>query len=68
MRRALLDWMHILTPRQQEVVRLYYRESPMQNEIAERLGVTQQAVHDSLRRARHTVGERILHGGRRSRR
>jgi len=64
MRRALLDWMHILTPHQQEVVRLYYRESLQQGEIAERLGVSQQAVHDSLRRARHAIGEQILHGGR----
>ena len=64
MRRALLDMSHILTERQQEVVRLYYRESLQQHEIAERLGVTQQAVHDSLRRARKTVGERILQGGR----
>ena len=64
MRRALLDWVHILTERQQEVVRLYYRESLQQAEIAEQLGVTQQAVHDSLRRARKTIGERILHAGR----
>jgi hypothetical protein len=66
LRRALLDWMHILSPHQQEVVRLYYRESLMQNEIAARLGVSQQAVHDSLRRARHAIGEQILHGSRRS--
>jgi len=64
MRRALLDGSHILTPHQQEVVRLYYRESLQQGEIAERLGVSQQAVHDSLRRARHAIGEQILHGGR----
>ncbi|MGA1780006.1 MAG: sigma factor-like helix-turn-helix DNA-binding protein, partial [Planctomycetota bacterium] len=55
---------HILTERQQEVVRLYYRESLQQHEIASLLGVSQQAVHDSLRRARKTVGEKILHEGR----
>ncbi|MHC4936791.1 MAG: sigma factor-like helix-turn-helix DNA-binding protein [Planctomycetota bacterium] len=64
MRRALLDMSHILTERQQEVVRLYYRESLQQHEIASLLGVSQQAVHDSLRRARKTVGEKILHEGR----
>ena len=63
MRRALLDYSHLLTEKQQEVVRLYYRESLQQHEIAERLGVTQQAVHDSLRRARKTIGERVLRGG-----
>lgn len=60
MRRALLDYLHLLTPHQAEVVRLYYRESLQQKEIAERLGVSQQAVHDSLRRARKTIGEKIL--------
>jgi len=60
MRRALLDYTHLLTPHQAEVVRLYYRESLQQQEIAEKLGVTQQAVHDSLRRARKTIGEKIL--------
>ena len=63
MRRALLDYSHLLTEKQQEVVRLYYRESLQQHEIAERLGVTQQAVHDSLRRARKTIGDRVLRGG-----
>ena len=54
--RTLLENAHRLTPRQQEVVRLYYRESLMQKEIAERLQVTQQAVRDALSRARQTVG------------
>ncbi|HIN79848.1 MAG TPA: hypothetical protein EYN00_02095, partial [Planctomycetes bacterium] len=54
--RTLLDNAHRLTPRQQHVVRLYYRESLMQKEIAERLQVTQQAVHDALSRARLSVG------------
>ena len=62
--RALLDFAHILTERQQEVVRLYYRESLQQQEIATQLGITQQAVHDSLRRARKTIGERIVQGDR----
>lgn len=53
---VLLDNLEILTPRQQQVVHLYYRESLMQQEIAERLKVTQQAVADSLVRARRAVG------------
>ncbi|RTZ89042.1 MAG: hypothetical protein DSY81_07955 [Bacillota bacterium] len=53
---VLLDNIKILTPRQQEVVRLYYRESLMQQEIAQRLKVTQQAVADSLVRARRAIG------------
>lgn len=61
--RALLDFAHLLTDRQQEVVRLYYRESLQQQEIAERLGISQQAVHDSLRRARKTIGEKVVQGG-----
>jgi len=53
---VLLDNIEMLTPRQQEVVRLYYRESLRQQEIAERLKVSQQAVADSLVRARRAVG------------
>ncbi len=54
---VLLDNIHLLTPRQQEVVQLYYRESLQQQEIAKRLHVTQQAVADSLVRARRAVGK-----------
>lgn len=55
--RALLDNEHLLTDRQREIVRLYYRESLPQVDIAEQLGITQQAVNDSLHRARLTVGK-----------
>ena len=54
---VLLENTHLLTPRQQQVVQLYYRESLQQQEIAERLRVTQQAVADSLVRARRAVGK-----------
>ncbi|OUU23022.1 MAG: hypothetical protein CBC13_06705 [Planctomycetia bacterium TMED53] len=54
---VLLENTHLLTPRQQEVVQLYYRESLQQQEIAERLRVTQQAVADALVRARRAVGK-----------
>ncbi|MGE3166343.1 MAG: sigma factor-like helix-turn-helix DNA-binding protein [Planctomycetota bacterium] len=55
--RALLDNEHLLTDRQREIVRLYYRESMPQVEIAEELHITQQAVNDALHRARLTVGK-----------
>ncbi|MAW76893.1 MAG: hypothetical protein CMJ95_05805 [Planctomycetes bacterium] len=53
---VMLDNTEMLTPRQKEVVQLYYRESLMQQEIAEKLHVSQQAVADSLVRARRAVG------------
>ncbi len=56
---ALLDSEEILTERQRIVVQLYYREDCMQKEIAERLGITQQAVMDSLKRARLAVGKHM---------
>lgn len=61
--RALLDNTHLLTQRQQQVVQLYYRESLQQYEIAEKLKVTQQAVNDSLKRARLAVGNFLKDGG-----
>ncbi|MEM7166321.1 MAG: sigma factor-like helix-turn-helix DNA-binding protein [Planctomycetota bacterium] len=57
---ALLDNTALLTPRQQEVVQLYYREALQQKEIAAMLHVTQQAVNDSLQRARMTVGRHLM--------
>lgn len=56
---ALLDNTELLTPRQREVVRLYYRNALQQKEIAALLQVTQQAVNDSLQRARITVGRHL---------
>ncbi len=59
MTRALLDNLEVLTDRQREVVTLYYREVLSQDEVAQRLGITQQAVADSLQRARATVGKEL---------
>ncbi|MFN0057824.1 MAG: sigma factor-like helix-turn-helix DNA-binding protein [Planctomycetota bacterium] len=56
---AILDHEQILSPRQREVVRLYFRESLQQQDIADRLKITQQAVNDVLKRARVTVGKYI---------
>lgn len=41
----------LLTPRQREMVELHYFDDWSLAEIAERLGVSRQAVHDHLRRA-----------------
>ncbi len=59
MTHALLDNLEVLTARQREVVTLYYRDVLSQDEIARRLGVTQQAVADTLQRARATVGKEL---------
>ncbi len=48
----LLDfYAPLLTPRQQEVARLYYEENLSRGEIAEILDISRQAVHDLLKRA-----------------
>jgi len=59
MTHALLDHLEELTQRQREVVHLYYERNLQQREIAERLGVTQQAVGDALVRARLAVGKKL---------
>ncbi|MDR7417269.1 MAG: sigma factor-like helix-turn-helix DNA-binding protein [Armatimonadota bacterium] len=41
----------LLTPRQQQLVRMYFHEDMSLAEIAEYFGVTRQAIHDSLRRS-----------------
>ncbi len=56
---ALLDNMDLLTDRQHEVVQMYYRENQQQEDIARTLAITQQAVHDSLARAKRTIGEKL---------
>ena len=41
----------LLTPRQQEAIRLYYEQDMSLAEIASECQVSRQAVHDILRRA-----------------
>lgn len=48
----ILDNEDLLAPRQREIVHLYYRESNNQEEIGTILGITQQAVADSLKAVR----------------
>ena len=55
--RAILDYDYLLTKKQRDVVRLYYREQLQQKEIATIFGVTQQAVQDALEKARRKIGE-----------
>lgn len=52
MRRIILDNEESLTERQQEVVRLYYREGLYQKDIADQLGISQQGVSDHLEAVR----------------
>jgi RNA polymerase sigma factor (sigma-70 family) len=59
MTHAILDNLEILTPRQQKIVTLYYRENLAQREIAEILTITQQAVGDALQRVRATIGRKL---------
>lgn len=49
---GLLDaYARLLTPRQQQLMSLYFHQDLSLSEIAQRLGVTRQAIHDSLRRS-----------------
>jgi hypothetical protein len=41
----------LLTERQRQMLRLYYGEDLSLGEVAERAGISRQAVHDLLRRA-----------------
>ncbi|HHW41442.1 MAG TPA: YlxM family DNA-binding protein [Syntrophomonadaceae bacterium] len=45
----------LLTPKQQEVVRLYYEEDLSLGEIAEELKITRQAVYDILKRSEQAL-------------
>lgn len=60
MTQALLDNMDILTARQREVVQLYYRENSQQVDIARALEISQQAVGDTLARAKAAVGRKLM--------
>lgn len=61
MTHAMLDNLELLTPHQRRIVNLYYRENLAQQEIAELLTITQQAVGDALQRARLTIGSKLRH-------
>ncbi len=41
----------LLTPRQKEVLQYYYEENYSLSETAEELGVSRQAIHDTIRKA-----------------
>ena len=50
---AMLDdfYGELLTPRQKEVLQYYYEENYSLSETAEELGVSRQAVHDTIHKA-----------------
>lgn len=45
----------LLTPRQKEVMQFYYEENYSLSEIAEELGVSRQAVHDTIHKAERSL-------------
>ncbi|MER3457104.1 MAG: hypothetical protein C4304_09555 [candidate division GAL15 bacterium] len=49
--RLFEAYARLLTPRQQQLVALYFHDDLSLSEIAQRLGVTRQAIHDGLRRS-----------------
>jgi len=49
--RLLDAYAEMLTPHQQDLLRLYYHDDLSLGDIAARVGVTRQAVFDSLRRS-----------------
>ncbi len=55
--KAILDHEDLLTQKQRQVVQLYYREQLQQKTIAEKLGISQQAINDTLQRARKKIGD-----------
>ena len=47
----------LLTVRQQKIMEQYFYDDLSLGEIAEELGVSRQAVHDNLQRARHILND-----------
>ena len=45
----------LLTPRQKEVLQYYYEENYSLSETAEELGVSRQAVHDTIHKAENAL-------------
>ncbi len=45
----------LLTPKQQEILRMYYEDNYTLAEIAEDLGISRQAVYDSIKKAEKTL-------------
>ena len=45
----------LLSPRQQDVLRLYYEENCSLQEIAEEFGISRQGVHDALHKAQKAL-------------
>ena len=53
----ILDYSDVITEKQRKIVDLYYRENLQQKDIAQCLAISQQAVNDTLTRARIKIGK-----------
>ena len=47
----------LLSPRQQDVLRLYYEENCSLQEIAEEFGISRQGVHEALKKAEKALAD-----------
>lgn len=55
---ALLDAYEVLlTPKQQEILSMYYKEDFSLSEIAENLNISRAAVNDHIKRSSHSLME-----------
>ncbi|MCX7703173.1 MAG: sigma-70 family RNA polymerase sigma factor [Planctomycetota bacterium] len=53
--KVILDWRHMLSGRQRQVIDMYYNENLTQDEIAKRLGIAQKNVSVYLSRAYRAI-------------
>jgi len=57
--QSILDWRHILTGRQRQVLDIYYNEGVTHDAIARRLGIAQKNVTTYLQRAYRKIAAAI---------
>ena len=64
LRRRLPDAMAELTPRQRQMVRMYYTDQMRMQDIADALGVTVSSVSRTIKRGRVKLKRCLRYGGR----